>query len=70
MAPTLIIHGDADKLVPIQQAEIFVNKSKEAGAVAKLVTKPGAAHGWAGMEADWKAIADWFDEHLKRKDGQ
>src|SRR4029077_8222077 len=28
--PTLIIHGDADKLVPIQQAEILVKKLQEA----------------------------------------
>src|SRR5687767_15399365 len=29
--PTLILHGDADKLVPIQQAEVLVKKQKEAG---------------------------------------
>jgi acetyl esterase/lipase len=63
--PTLIIHGDADKLVPIQQAEIIVEKLKEAGVEAKLVVKPGAVHGWAGMDKDIIAFADWFDEHLK-----
>ena len=35
--PTLIIHGDADKLVPIQQAELFIDKLKSAGVEAKLV---------------------------------
>ncbi len=50
--PTLIIHGDADKLVPIQQAEIIVEKLKEAGVEAKLVVKPGAGHGWGGMDKD------------------
>lgn len=63
--PTLIVHGDADKLVPMQQAEIFVAKMKEAGATAELLVKPGAAHGWAGMEADRQKMADWFDKHLK-----
>src|SRR5207302_3534176 len=33
-APTRIIHGDADKLVPIQQAEIIVAKLKEFGVPA------------------------------------
>ena len=33
-APTRIIHGDADKLVPIQQAEIMIAKLKEAGVPA------------------------------------
>lgn len=63
--PSLIVHGDADKLVPIQQAEILVKKMKEAGAQAELIVKPGAAHGWAGMEADREKMADWFDQHLK-----
>jgi acetyl esterase/lipase len=31
--PTLIIHGDADKLVPIQQAEVMVAKFKQVGVV-------------------------------------
>jgi acetyl esterase/lipase len=65
--PTLIIHGDADKLVPIQQAERMVGALKEAGAEAKLVVKPGAAHGWADLPKDISQFADWFDEHLKRK---
>src|SRR5439155_858977 len=38
-APALIIHGDADKLVPIQQAQILTAKLKEAGVQAELVVK-------------------------------
>jgi acetyl esterase/lipase len=63
--PTLILHGDADKLVPIQQAEIMVDKLKAAGVKAKLVVKPNAAHGWATMRKDIELFADWFDENLK-----
>ena len=63
--PTLIVHGDADKLVPIQQAETMVEKLKGAGVEAKLVVKPGAAHGWADMGKDVSLCADWFDQHLK-----
>jgi dipeptidyl aminopeptidase/acylaminoacyl peptidase len=65
--PTLIIHGDADKLVPIQQAQIFVDKMKEVGAEAKLVVKPGAQHGWANLLDDTQLLVDWFDEHLGQK---
>ena len=64
--PTLIIHGDADKLVPIQQSEIIVDKLKAAGVDAKLVVKPGAGHGWGGIDKDLVAFADWFDAHLKK----
>jgi acetyl esterase/lipase len=66
LPPTLIIHGDADKLVPIQQAELFVQRAKEAGATAKLVVKEGKAHGWPNLGADLSTLADWFDEHLRR----
>jgi acetyl esterase/lipase len=65
LPPTLIIHGDADKLVPIQQAETFVARATAAGATAKLIVKPGAAHGWTGKEPDLIAMADWFDEYLR-----
>jgi acetyl esterase/lipase len=63
-APTLIIHGDADTLVPIQQAESIMAKFKEAGVPAELVVKKGAAHGWATLPLDMSTIADWFDKHI------
>jgi len=65
LPPTLIIHGDADKLVPIQQAEVFVAKAREVGATAKLVVKPGAAHGWPDLVKDLALLADWFDQYLR-----
>ena len=65
-APSLIIHGDADRLVPIQQAEIIVEKLKAAGVDARLIVRPGQAHGWGGIEKDLDHFADWFDAHLKK----
>jgi acetyl esterase/lipase len=65
--PTLIIHGDHDWLVPIQQSETFIKKLQAAGVEAKLVVKPGAEHGWKDMAPDWALIGDWFDAHLKAK---
>jgi acetyl esterase/lipase len=66
-APALIIHGDADKLVPIQQAEEILARLKEAGVPAKLVVKPGAGHGWNGLDKDMATLADWFDRYLEKK---
>jgi acetyl esterase/lipase len=66
-APSLIIHGDKDTLVPIQQAEVMVASLKKAGVAAELVVKPGAGHGWQGMDRDLKTLADWFDKHLLNK---
>jgi acetyl esterase/lipase len=63
--PTLIIHGDKDALVPLQQSELIISKFKEAGVPCELVVKPGAAHGWGNWHDDMRTIADWFDKYLK-----
>lgn len=65
--PMLIVHGDADKLVPIYQAQVFEQRAKEFGNNVKVIIKPGADHGWAGMDKDIAVFADWFDEHLLGK---
>ncbi len=66
--PTLILHGDADKLVPIQQAQVMQQALEKAGVPAKLVVKQGQGHGWSGWIQDMAILADWFDQHLKRKE--
>lgn len=64
-APVLIVHGDADWLVPIQQAQSFVEKCKQMGDVAKLSVRPGKSHGWPNWLGDMKEFAGWYDEHLR-----
>lgn len=66
-APTLIIHGDADKLVPLQQSQAMIAALTKAGVPCKLIVKPGAGHGWLNSEKDIESIADWFDIYLKDK---
>ena len=63
--PIFIIHGDADALVPIQQARRFLDKVKEVGGQGKLDTRAGQLHGWPNWEADISLFADWFDQHLR-----
>lgn len=63
--PVLIVHGDADTLVPIQQAEIFVKKCEENGVQSKLVSREGKGHGWPEMGDDMPVLADWFDRYLR-----
>ena len=65
--PTLIIHGDADVLVPIQQSEIILEKLKDLGVPTELVRKSGAAHGWPDIGKDYSILADWFDQYLVKK---
>lgn len=68
MPPTLIIHGEADPLVPLQQSQLFAQRAAAAGANVKLVVRPGAEHGgktWTTIVADRTLIADWFDHYLR-----
>lgn len=63
-APTLLLHGDADKLVPIQQSELIAAEFKEVGVPHKLFLKEGGEHGWQTTAAETQMIADWFDKYL------
>jgi dipeptidyl aminopeptidase/acylaminoacyl peptidase len=63
-APTLIIHGDADKLVPIQQAQRIMPKFKAAGVEARLLVMPGKDHGWKAEPSEVQTVGEWFDKHL------
>jgi acetyl esterase/lipase len=65
MPPTFILHGDADKLVPIYQSEIFVKKASDLGLTCRLVRREGKDHGWAGMDHDLALFADWYDQYLR-----
>lgn len=64
-APTLILHGDKDDLVPLQQSELILAKFKEAGVPAELIVRKGKKHGWPTILDDVEQFADWFDKYLK-----
>ena len=65
LPPILIIHGDADKLVPFSQAETFIQRAQAFGAPAKLVRREGKEHGWPDIAKDMELCADWFDQYLR-----
>jgi len=66
LPPILIIHGDADTLVPPQQATWFADKARAAGATVELVRKPGLGHGWPNLDRDLPLLADFFDRWLRQ----
>jgi acetyl esterase/lipase len=46
-APTLLLHGDKDALVPLEQAVLLRDKLQNAGVEQNLVIYPGQGHdGW------------------------
>jgi len=62
--PFLLIHGDADPLVPLQQSQRMVEALKAAGGSAELIVKKGGGHPWLTLPEEVKVMADWFDQHL------
>lgn len=67
MPPTLIMHGDADFLVPLQQSQIFMAKLEEVKVPHQLVVKAKGSHGWPDMDKDLPKLADWFEKYLVKK---
>ena len=64
LPPTLIYHGDADTLTPLEQSEWFRNRAAQFGHKVQIVIHPGGQHGWLTMFWDVRKFADWFDRHL------
>jgi acetyl esterase/lipase len=62
--PFLLIHGDADPVVPLQQSQKMVAALKAAGGAAELIVKPGGGHPWLTLPEEVKIMADWFDQNL------
>ncbi len=64
--PTLLVHGDADQLVPLANSERIKAAFDEASVTSKLVVIEGAAHGFRGEDSERaaSALVAWFNEHL------
>jgi dipeptidyl aminopeptidase/acylaminoacyl peptidase len=67
--PFLLIHGDADQIVPFDQSVRMERALKEAGVPVKLLCIPGGGHGptFGGKENPPDYIGEmiqWFDQHL------
>jgi dipeptidyl aminopeptidase/acylaminoacyl peptidase len=65
--PTVLVHGDQDEAVPIEQSRRLVERLSEMKVPARLVERRGRAHAWTGWEADSAVLAEWFDSHLRAK---
>jgi acetyl esterase/lipase len=65
--PFLLIHGDADPVVPLQQSERMLAALKQAGVPAQLIVKHGGGHPWLSLHEEVQVLADWFDRQLGAK---
>jgi len=61
--PFLILHGDADPIVPYCQSELLFNALQEAGVQSQYVLVPDAQHG-TGLFVDeyFKMMTDFFSK--------
>lgn len=65
-APVLIMHGDIDSLVPLDQSTLFKIALEAAGVKVKLHVVKGGGHGFWNDEL-LGMVRSFFDENLKPK---
>ncbi len=71
--PLLLLHGEADRNVPVEQSKELYTALKVLGRPVELVLFPGEGHGIAGSWKDWVAhrtmMLDFFDRTLRGQPG-
>jgi len=67
--PFLLIHGDLDKVVPIELSQNMFNKLKEMNVVVKLLPVKGGHHGPGLIDSPEikEIMVQWMDMHLIEK---
>ena len=67
-APFLIMHGDQDALVPLEQSRRLLAALQKAGVPARLHVIPGAGHGGPAFQTDeaHEVIRSFLNETLDR----
>ena len=70
--PVLLIHGDADPVVPLRQSQTLIAALRKANVPAELIVKQGGGHAWLTMYQEVETMANWFDQRLgeSKKDVQ
>ena len=66
--PFLILHGDKDRTVPINQSELLTEALQKAGVPVTFHTLAGAGHGGPQFYSPEirQRIVEFFDRHLKK----
>ena len=63
--PFLLIHGDADEVVPLSHSQKLVKAIQSSGGSAELIVKEGGGHPWLTLPVEVAVMADWFDKQFK-----
>jgi len=62
--PVMIVHGDADEVVPVTNSEGWVEVMKELNMEYEFVKQPGISHGPV-IQSGQKPIYEFFAKHTK-----
>ena len=64
--PVLVVHGDKDKVVPLEQATSFVARMEECGAPFEYLLLEGEGHGTAGFWTGemFDKVASFFWQYM------
>jgi acetyl esterase/lipase len=67
--PTLLIHGDKDNLVTLDNSQRILDAFKKVGVPSELIVIEGAGHGFLGENGKRAsdALVAWFDKYLAKK---
>ena len=68
LPPVLILHGDLDRNVPVEEAHKLEQLLQAAGVSYEMQIYPGAGHGFRDADHDdaLKRTIAFFDKHVKR----
>lgn len=67
--PTLLIHGDRDRLVPLTNSTKILAEFEKRKVTSELIIMKGVGHGFRGEDASKAsaAMVAWFEKHLAAK---
>lgn len=68
LPPVLIIHGDSDDVVPLEQSQRFLERARQVtSSEVRLIIRAGQGHGWGDFwrsQADINEFVQWFERQL------
>lgn len=68
LPPFMVIHGDVDKTVPIQQAQAMISKLEKCGTPPKVIIMPQVGHDIMGSQKNFiEDIRTFFMTNLVNK---
>ena len=65
--PSLLLHGEDDKVVPVQQSVDFCDRLSQAGVVAELIRVSSVGHAWFNRDPYYETCLRQMMDFLTRQ---